>query len=347
MFKLTHDQKNTLEQQLRKARDVSERNRICVVLGHAEGWTIEELSKVLRVSHATVYNYLKDFDSNEKTKNDPRGGSESKLSEEQSQSLLRHLETITYLKVKGIIGYVERVYGIFYSRSGMTDWLRGHGFVFKRPKKIPGKLDPEQQKAFIKWYNELKASIGPHTKIFFGDAMHPEYQSQAVCGWIRRGTQKTLQTTGKQVRLHFAGAVSLTNMEIITREYETVDADAMIDFLKYLESKSEGGSIHLILDNARSNKNKKLEEFLKTSRIRIHYLPPYSPNLNPTERLWKVFRETTLYNRYYESSTTFFEAVRSFFTEDIPKMIDILKKRITDNFQAIKLDPIKLTVRTI
>lgn len=38
-------------------------------------------------------------------------------------------------------------------------------------------------------------------------------------------------------------------------------------------------------------KIKKLEEYLKTSKIQVHYLPPYSPNLNPIERLWKVMRE--------------------------------------------------------
>ncbi|KIA76087.1 hypothetical protein DB43_AV00010 [Parachlamydia acanthamoebae] len=49
--------------------------------------------------------------------------------------------------------------------------------------------------------------------------------------------------------------------------------------------------MHIICDNGRSNKNKKVEEYLKTSKIKIHYLPPYSPNLNPIERLWKVLRQ--------------------------------------------------------
>ncbi|WP_245397523.1 transposase [Candidatus Rhabdochlamydia oedothoracis] len=98
------------------------------------------------------------------------------------------------------------------------------------------------------------------------------------------------------------------------------------------------------MDNARSNKNKKLEEFLMSSRIKVHYLPPYSPNLNPIERLWKILKEKTVYNRYYETSVTFFQAIRGFFLEEIPKITDILKCRINDKFQVVDLNPIKLAV---
>ena len=172
--------------------------------------------------------------------------------------------------------------------------------------------------------------------------MHPEYQSQAVCGWIKKGVQKTLQSTGKQVRLHLAGALRLDGMKVITQEYDTVDADAMIKFFTYLESTSKASKIYVILDNARANKNKKFEEYLKTSKIQPHYLPPYSPNLNPIERLWKVMRETKLYNRYYESSVDFFREIRDFFKHDVPNMTQKLSQRINDKFQVIKLDPIKL-----
>jgi transposase len=87
----------------------------------------------------------------------------------------------------------------------------------------------------------------------------------------------------------------------------------------------------MICDNGRSNKNKALQEYLKTSKIQIHYLPAYSPNLNPIERLWKILRERKTYNKCYMDFAEFTEAIRGFFFEDIPKMTDILKQRINDN----------------
>ena len=152
MQKLTVDKKRVLETEIKKAREVAERNRLCVILGHDDGLTIEELAKALRISHATVCNYLRDFDSGQKTKNDPRGGADSKLTEAQSELLLKHLAETTYLKVKHICAYVQKNYGVVYSRSGMTAWLQAHDFVFKRPKKVPGKLDPQRQEEFIREY---------------------------------------------------------------------------------------------------------------------------------------------------------------------------------------------------
>ena len=130
----------------------------------------------------------------------------------------------------------------------MTAWLQEHGFTYKRPKKVPGKLDSQKQEAFIKEYEALKANLKPDEEIYFVDAVHPEHQSQAVCGWIKKGVQKTLQTTGKQLRLHLAGAICLTGMKVVSREYESIDADAMIDFYKNLGNTSSASTIYVILD---------------------------------------------------------------------------------------------------
>jgi len=339
---LNVSEKENLEAQLKRTKDLSEWKRIFAILGYDDGQSIEELAQTLRLSIFTIEDYLKEYNAKDKTKNDPRGGSSSKLTANESQKLEQHLSQKTYLKVKEIVVYTQREFGKKYSRSGMTAWLIEHGFAYKKPQKVPGKVNPEAQQKFIQEYQKLKATIQPGEELYFVDAVHPEHQSQAVCGWIKKGECKTLQTSGKQLRLHFAGALALEGMKIVVNEYETVDADAMLDFFKNLENQSTAPTIHVILDNARANKNKKLSEFLKDSRIKLHYLPPYSPNLNPIERLWKIIRESTLYNRYYESCIICFAAVRGFFTEKLPRMGDILKSRINDNFQIIKLNPVNL-----
>jgi transposase len=342
-LRLLNDQERSqLESCLKKTKDLAEWRRVFVILSYDEGQSAEDLAKLTRLSVWTVENYLKEYSANNKTKNDPRGGSASKLSHEETRSLEEHLSQTTYLKVKGIIAYVKKAFGKQYSRSGMTQWLIEHGFTFKKPEKIPGKLDPAKQEQFIEEYRHLKDSLGPHDELYFLDAVHPEYQSQAMCGWIKKGECKTLQTTGKQTRLHFIGALSLKEMNVIVREYKTIDADAMIRFLKDLESGKSQGQLHIVLDNASAHKNHKLIDYLKTSRIRLHYLPPYSPNLNAIERLWKVFREVTLYNRYFANCSDFFVEVRGFFADKVHRLRRLLKQRINDNFQTIQLNPIKL-----
>ena len=339
---LLEQERVDLEQALKHTKEVSEWRRLFVILSYDEGVTVEDLTHLTRLSRWTIEQYLKTYSANNKTKNDQRGGSSSKLSKEEAQALESHLEKTTYLKVKDIVAYVKSKFGKDYSRTGMTAWLQEHGFTFKKPEKVPGKLDPEKQALFIEEYKKLKNSLSSRDDLFFLDAMHPEYQSQAVSGWIKKGVCKTLQTTGKQQRLHFIGALSLKNMNVVVREYRTVDADAMVLFLKHLEQESSADRIHLILDNAAAHKNQKVAEFLKNSRIQLHFLPPYSPNLNPIERLWKLCRETTLYNRFFPTFTDFADAIRSFLGNKVHKLRRRLHQRINDNFQIIKLNPVKL-----
>jgi len=341
---LSPEIKSQLERRVKQTRDVHERLRLCVILSRSEGISPELIAQTHRISVSSVYQYLLDYEKETKTQHETKGGTESKLNKERTRELLLHLQEVTYLYTKDICRHVKAKYGIEYSRSGMNAWLKEHDFMYKEPHKVPGRLDPEKQMEFIEKYEELKANLPKNEEIYFLDAVHPEFQSQAVCGWIKKGETKTLSTTNKQYRLHFVGAIALKNMKIIAREYETVNAENIIEFLKDLERNSSAPKIHVICDNGRANKNKALQEYLKTSKIEMHYLPPYSPNLNPIERLWKIMRERKTYNKWYQNFAEFGAAIRQFFFEDILKIRQILKQRINDNFQLIELNPIHLAV---
>jgi len=339
---ISPDLKLQLERRVKQTKDKHEHTRLCVILAKSEGMSIELIAQAHRISTDSVYRYLAEYEAQEKIQHNPRGGSKSKLSELEARELSHYLSETTYLHAKQIRNYVRVKYGVNYTISGMTFWLKGQGFVYKEPIKVPGKLDPEKQEAFIQIYTDLKDSLKEDEELFFMDAVHPEFQSKAVSGWIKSGEIKTLPTTSAQYRMHFIGALALEGMKVFAQEFETVDADSMITFFKALEVSSEAKTIHIICDNGRSNKNKKLEEYLKTSKIKIHYLPPYSPNLNPIERLWKVLREKKTYNKCYEKFVDFQREIRGFFFEDIFKIKNELTSRITDNFQRIKLNTIKL-----
>lgn len=340
-MKISPELKIELERRARQTKNKHEHTRLCVILARSEGMSHEMIAQAHRISVQSVYRYLEEYEAEEKTQHDQRGGSQSKLSEKQAKELSEHLQKATYLYAKQICDYVRARYGIDYSVSGITFWLKTQGFIYKEPIKVPGKLDPAKQEAFIKVYEALKNSLKEDEALFFMDAVHPEFQSKAVCGWIKRGEIKTLPTTSAQYRMHFIGALALQGMNLIAQEYKTVDAESTVSFFKALEASSEARMIHVICDNGRSNKNKKIEEYLKSSRIKIHYLPPYSPNLNPIERLWKVLREKKTYNKCYEKFADFKKEIRGFFFEEIPKIKKELTSRITDNFQRIQLNTIR------
>ena len=339
MQKLQHEQRKKLEKRVKQTRDVHERNRICVILARDEGCTIETIVRILRLSKESILHYIREYNSEGKTCHDPRGGSECKLNVQQLTELLFHLEKVTYVKADAICAYVEKTFGVKYSAKGMIKLLHRNKFVYKKPLKIPTRLCPKNQEEFIQKYEKLKAQLSTDEEIYFMDAVHPEYQSQAVFGWIRKGVRKTLQSTAQQTRLHFVGGINLDTMDANVYEYDKVNSESVIDFFKKLEANSQASTIHVVLDNARSNRNKDVAKYVDGSRIRLHYLPPYSPNLNPIERLWKVMREFTTYNTYYDKFILFAAKIREFI-HNLANIKKLLKSRITDTFQKININPV-------
>ena len=142
-----------------------------------------------------------------------------------------------------------------------------------------------------------------------------------------------IPTNGSQRRLNILGALDLEDMAIHTQEYETINADAIIAFLSYLLSILPGLVLHIILDQARYHTCAAVEEWAaKNPRIKLHFLPAYSPNLNTIERVWKIMHEHTVNNAYSPTFKTFTEKIRCFFTYTFPKNAPLWVGRLTDNF---------------
>lgn len=169
--------------------------------------------------------------------------------------------------------------------------------------------------------------------------IHPTHNTMPAYGWIKKGIRKEIQTNTGRNRLNISGALDVSNMQVIVREDETLNAESTIKFLNILSEKyPRARKIHIFCDNARYYKNKAVATYLEDSKLKMHFLPPYSPNLNPIERLWKFMYEQVLYNRYYEKFQSFKEAVLGFLsslTMKKEKIKNMLKKRVRDRFRPI------------
>jgi transposase len=120
-----------------------------------------------------------------------------------------------------------------------------------------------------------------------------------------------------------------------------LNAEATISFFRKIEEAyPEKNRIHVFCDNARYYRNKAVTEHLKTAKVRLHFLPPYSPNLNPIERLWKWMKERVIYNTYYSEFEDFKSAVFGFFSilailEPTSTLGQDFRNRVRDKFRLI------------
>jgi len=121
------------------------------------------------------------------------------------------------------------------------------------------------------------------------------------------------------------------------RRYDKVNGETIQHFLTQLRTNSLSDKrIHVILDGAGYHRSQDVKTKAHKLNIELHYLPPYSPNLNPIERLWKVMNEHVRNNKYFATAKEFRDKIDAFFSETLPTIGDILKTRINDNFQVLK-----------
>jgi len=154
-------------------------------------------------------------------------------------------------------------------------------------------------------------------------------------GWIKRGkTHFIPSNTGRQ-RLNVNGAMNIETKHLTYRFDETIDAASTLALFDQLrKANPTAPRIIAICDNVRYSKSKAVAEYLKTSRIQLEPLPPYSPNLNLMERFWKLFKRQVLYNRYYEHFSEFRDACETFFAQ-LDAYAPRLRTLLTENFQII------------
>lgn len=337
---LSNQQRNQLIGQHRYERDGRVRDRIKAILLRDKGWSYKKIAEALLISDDSIRNHIQEYLASNKLKPEG-GGSEAALDLEQSKLLQEHLEEHTYLHVKNIIRYVDVQWKVEYTVSGLTQWLKRNGFSYKKPKLVPGKADQEQQEKWIADYQKLKADLPGNEAIYFMDGVHPSHNVQLGYGWIRTGKDKLIPSNTGRSRLNLTGAIDINSHKIIVQEDPMLNAKATIDFLKKVErSQPDKDRIHIFCDNARYYRNKGVTAYLENSKVTLHFLPPYSPNLNPIERLWKWMKEVVVYNTYYEAFEDFRSSIFGFFRSlrGLDPGSDLgrsLKSKIRDKFRAV------------
>ena len=155
---------------------------------------------------------------------------------------------------------------------------------------MPGKGDLEKQKAFEKQYRKLKANKGIADKIYFMDGVHPLHNSMLCNGWIKKGTEKAIKSNTGRERLNINGACNVEDGAVIIHEDASVNAQSTICLFDKMQEHQTKGTLFVIADNARYYRSKLVAEYIeKNTRIKLIFLPPYSPNLNLIERFWNIF----------------------------------------------------------
>jgi transposase len=232
------------------------------------------------------------------------------LSQIELTELKLHLSEITYLNIAAVVAQVEKKYKVKYAISGMTKVLHKLGFVHKKPDIAPGRVDVEKQLEFLQKFEELRRSGHP---VYSLDGCHPQHNSLPQYGWILKGHTKRLPSNSGRKRINIQGAVNLDSHALISTVHETLNKYSTIEILKKVEKKhTDSDKIYILVDNAGYYHADEVKKYLKNSRVKLVFLPPYAPHLSLVERVWRHLKKTVLYNRYYPTYEEFKESISNY-----------------------------------
>jgi len=160
----------------------------------------------------------------------------------------------------------------------------------------------ERDEALVqKWLKEeypkiKKMAQDAGADIYFGDAAHIRSDHHSGRTWGKKGQTPVVSATGARHKMSLISAItSKGKMRFMVKEKGGVNAVVFIEFLKRLLV-GAAKPVFLIVDRGPAHIAKKTKAFVETlnGKLKLFYLPPYSPDTNPDELVWKHLKADTV-----------------------------------------------------
>jgi len=143
--------------------------------------------------------------------------------------------------------------------------------------------------------NKIKEE--PDRKLFFFDESRFGTHSKLGYGWFKKGSRTQVKVKLGYKNFYVYSAVSPRDGETISIIAPKVNSDWMNLYFAEMSKTLGDSKAFIVMDQAGWHKSKNLTI---PENISILYLPPYSPELNPVERLWQYIKNNTIKNKIYD-----------------------------------------------
>jgi transposase len=268
-----------------------------------DGMTQTQAARVFGVHHNAVNQWVKRYrqggwEGLAERRRGRRPGEQAALSEPQQQEVIALVRESTPDQL-GLAGFlwtreavaelIARRYGVRLARTTMGAYLRGWGFSPQKPQRRALEQNPA---AVARWLAETYPAIRALAKreggvVLWLDEMGVRSDAAAGRSWAPVGQTPVIKGTGKRFRVNMISAISnqgLLRFRLFTGSFTGA---VFIDFLGRLLRDCGGRKVHLIVDGHPVHRAKLVSAWVgrHAERIQLHFLPGYSPELNPVELL--------------------------------------------------------------
>jgi transposase len=282
-----------------RERDAETRQRCRIVLGLNQGLGPTELHRRLGAARSTIYRVERRFI--EEGENGLRDRRAEVPPWKVDERYMQRLEELIYLNPKDL-GWQRSTWtsellakqlaqdtAISLHRTHVNRLLRGLGMRWGRPR--PGPLQYTTRAAKSRRVNRIKRLLRDLPKdevAVYADEVDIHLNPKIGPCWMPRGVQFVVETPGKNKKRYIFGGLTVGTGRLVWLSSERKNSAVFIEWLELLRSVyADRRIIHVVCDNYIIHKSKKtLAAIAKMRNIVMHFLPPYSPEHNPIERLW-------------------------------------------------------------
>jgi transposase len=347
-IQLTEKQRQEIEALRRTVNDRRLFQRLSALLWIDDGCTREEAGRRLGVTSRQVGEWLRTFRN--------RGlqelctlhyrGDPGKLKPAQIDQLKAAVAKGVFHNAVQVCDWIRETFGVSYSRSGVKELLRRCGASYHKVSGFFWKANRVKQKQFVQKYRRHQreqrqaAAAGDEIRHYFVDACHPIWGLEMLYScWLLLGQRYYVGVGSGRKRLNILGAYCREDHDYVDirlhKQGDNINGERFVELMtKMLAKHPRVKKFILYLDNAAYFKKPLVQEWLSQHpQFHLVHVPPYSPNLNLIERLWKFLRKKA-FQRWHKS----FEEMQQAVAEVLDNLKDYqaeLNTLMTDRFSIL------------
>lgn len=304
---LTEDELGLVKQHFHGSKCEQIRLRAHAVYLNSKGYSLSQIGEILLASERTVFRYLNAFNQRRIASLFPGylgNQHAAKLTKEQKQQLK---EVLAKPPLKGNIpqefwdisalkSYIKAEFEVEYESDESYRLLfLLHNYSFH----LPDTFDRHRnEKEILKRMRKIKKDIKPFQKdsswqIFAADECRIVWETEIRRLWLPRGEKTIIKVERKRRAQSFLGLLNLKTGEDLLFKLAWQKQDEIIPVLEELIRKYPDQRVCVIWDNARFHHGKKIKAKLSTTLKNLHLInfPPYAPDHNPQEHVWKYGKD--------------------------------------------------------
>ena len=301
-----------------------------------------QIAELTELSPTTIRWYFRQYQEGgiERLKEDRRYRHQSELVAHQT-TLEAYFREHPPATVAEAAGKIEELTGIRRKPTQVRKFLRRMGMAPRKVGAIPAKADEEAQETFKKKLEpKLSEAKAGQRAVYFVDAAH--FVLAPFLGILWSFARIFIKAPAGRQRFNVLGALNAVTKEVVTVCNESyINAESVCALLDKLSCLSLGVPMTVFLDNARYQRCRLVQAHADSLGIELLFLPPYSPNLNLIERLWKYVKKECLYGKYYETFADFKFAIQHCLEAVNTDHPSKLQSLLALNFQTFKKDQTK------